>query len=577
MEPLEPAVLDWNEHGLPVSRRYGDVYFSTDGGLDEARHVFLAGNDLAARLAVARCFTIGETGFGSGLNFLALWQLWREVAPPDARLRFFSVEKHPLEPEDMARIHALFPEIAPYAEELRANLPLPVPGFHRVWLAAGRIQLTLMYGDALAMLHEQEAQADAWFLDGFAPRLNPELWSMELARELGRLSAPGATVATFSTSTSTQEAMAQAGFTIGKRPGFGRKKHMLTGRLPEGRVSPAIPPSQVTVIGGGLAGAAAAHALARRGTTVTLWERAPQVAAGASANPSAIFYPAVTVGWQPQALFYFAGYSYSLHLLSGLDVPRGQGGMLLFPKPHEDPLRQCRVMEALRPHSSVLRQVDAAEASVLAGIPLRQGALYFPQNGWVDIGAWVRALLAHSRIEVRAGQAGVPSGTTLLCNGWEAQETHPALKGTMHTMRGQISCLPTVPALQGLRCVLSYGGYLTPAIDGVHHCGATYGRDRPDTAYDAADDTENRAKLRAFIGQEVPEAAGGWAALRSVSRDRLPLLGKVEDGLYANLAHASRGLLSCALSGEYLASLLHGDPLPLPRSVAARLHPLRFS
>lgn len=575
-EPLCLAELDWNEHGLPVSRRYGDVYFSNEGGLDEARHVFLAGNGLAERLAQADRITVGETGFGSGLNFLALWQLWERAAPAGSHLHFFSVEKHPLAAEDMARIHALFPEIARYGEELRANLPLPVPGFHRIRLAGGRILLTLMYGDALDMLRAQEAQADAWFLDGFAPRLNPDLWSAELAREIRRLSRHGATAATFSTSTSTQEALSAAGFMLEKRPGFGRKKHMLAGQLP-GRAQPYSAPEHVTIIGGGLAGAAAAYALAQRGTRVTLWEKRETVAAGASANPSAIFYPGVTVGWQAQTAFYFMGYAYALHLLEQFPaVVRGRCGMLLFPKPHETQARLRKVVETMRPDASVFRHVGAEEASELAGIALREGGLYFPRNGWLDVAGWTRALLDHPLITVRTGEAGRVEGVTILCNGWEAEGMHPALSGTMHPVRGQVSCIPSFSPLQGLRCVLSYGGYLTPAIDGRHHLGATYARGRMDTDCDAGDHALNTRKLQDFLHGDIPEATGGWAALRSVTRDRLPLVGQVEEGLYASLAHASRGLLSCALSGEYLASLLHGEPLPLPRDAARRVHPLRF-
>lgn len=575
-EPLDMAELDWNAQGLPVSRRYGDVYFSSEGGLEEARHVFLAGNDLPNRLPAVQRFTVGETGFGSGLNFLALWQLWDAIAPEDAVLHFFSVEKHPLHLQDMARIHALFPEIAAYGEALRAKLPLPVPGFHRVWLAEGRVQLTLMYGDALEMLREQEAQANAWFLDGFAPRLNPDLWSAELAQQLRRLSAAGATLATFSTSTTTKEAVAAAGFALEKRAGFGRKKHMLTGQL-YGVPPLHDVPSHVTVIGAGLAGAAAAYSLARRGTQVTVWEKDARVAAAASANPSAIFYPGVTIGWQAQTEFYFAGYAHTLQLLHDFpQVRQHHCGMLLFPKPHETAARQQKVMDTMRPDAAVFRLVDAEEASALAGVDMPQGALYFPQNGWVDVAALTRALLDHPNITVHTEAEATPDGLTILCNGWQGGALHPRLQGIMHPVRGQISCLPSGAATQGLKTVLSYGGYLTPAIDGLHHCGATYARERLDTACDSNSHAENREKLEKFLQTDIPEAQSGWAGLRSVTRDRLPLVGRVEGDIYASLAHASRGLLSCALAGEYLASLLHGDPLPLPRHVAERVRPLRF-
>lgn len=583
-EPIATAELDWTPEGLPRSRRYGDVYFSSEGGLAEARHVFLEGNRLPQRLARCRdVFTVGETGFGSGLNFLALWALWERVAPPAARLHFISAEKHPLQPADMARIHALFPEIAAKGAALRQAMPLPVPGAHRLHLAGGRVQLTLLYGDAAQMFAGQHMQADAWFLDGFAPRLNPGLWSAQLAAQLRRLSAAGATVATFSTSTTTCDALAAAGFTLDRQPGFGRKKYMLTGWLGGERAARPAPPCHARVIGGGLAGAATAHALALRGVEVEVIEAAPQVAAGASGNPSAIFYPAATVGWQPLSRFYFAGFSHTLALLRQLSatqpIAHALCGMLLFPKPSEDAARQPKLLATMQPDASLFSAVDAAQASQYAGIALPQGGLWFPQSGWVNLADFTRALLAHPRIATHTGRQGVADAAlpTVLCGGWSMTGLHPALHGAMHGVAGQVSCLPPAPPIAGLRCVLSYGGYLTPAIGGVHHLGASYDKNAPHAAISSEGHATNLGKLAHFMGEYPwPAPSGGWAAMRSVSRDRMPLAGELEEGLYANTAHASRGLLSCALGAELVASQLCHDPLPLDADLAAMLNPLRF-
>lgn len=585
-EPIATAQLDWTPEGLPLSRGYGDVYFSSEGGLDEARHVFLQGNHLPQRLAACTdVFTVAETGFGSGLNFLALWQLWQQVAPPTARLRFVSVEKHPLQLPDMARIHALFPEVAAQAEALRHAMPLPVPGVHRVHLAGGRVQLTLLYGDACEMLSAYAMQADAWFLDGFAPRLNPELWSAQVAAQVRRLSAAGATLATFSTSTTTCEALQAAGFALTKQTGFGRKKHMLSGALSGTRAALPSAPAAVRVIGAGLAGAATAHALAQRGVDVEVVEQANQAAAGASGNPSAIFYPAPTVGWQPLSRFYFAGFSHTLALLrqaaQNHSIAHDLCGMLLFPKPSEDPARQAKVLAAMQPDASLFSSADTAQASALAGIAIPKKGLWFPQSGWVNLGDFTRALLAHPRITLRVAEQGDMHDTsrpTILCGGWKMGALHPALADAIHPIAGQVSYLPPAPAIQGLRCVLSYGGYITPAIDGLHHLGATYEKQSAQASITAANHAENVNKLAHFVNENTFSAnAGGWAAVRSVSKNRLPLVGNLGGGVYANTAHASRGLLSCALGGELVASQLCHDPLPLDADLAAMLNPLRFA
>ena len=584
-EPIIPAKLEWGEDGLPRSAAYGDVYFSNEGGLDEARHVFLHGNHLQQRLTQNTRMVVGEIGFGSGLNFLALWQMWEQLAPPDARLCFFSAEKHPLLPEDMARIHAHFPEMTPYAEALRAALPFHTPGYHRVYLAGGRIQLTLMYGDALEMLQAQEAQADAWFLDGFAPRLNPALWSNQLLAEIRRLSAPGATLATFSTARSTLDAVAENGFTVEKAPGFGRKKHMLQAHLP-GAPHPCSPPDRITVVGGGLAGAATAHALALRGIETDVRETEKQPAAGASANPSAIFYPGITLGWQPKTQLYFSGMAYTRHWLKQLSqhpIAQSNCGMLLFAKADDKPDRMAHAMELLKPDPRALRPVDATEAAHLANVTLpKQDALFFPQSGWVNVGDLTRALLDHPKINL-CTQQPVKSLTDIqtpiaLCNGSGAEALLPPLAGTIQKVRGQVTHLPPQTSSQNLQTILCYGGYLTPAIDGQHHIGATYEHWRDDVIVDASSHDYNLQKLQTFldISTPKPEMLSGWAAFRSVCKDRLPMVGAWDQQIGCNLAHASKGLLTCLLSGEYLASQWFGEPLPLPRHVANILNPHRF-
>ena len=227
---LGTARLDWRD-GVPCSADFGDIYFSPKGGLDEARHVFLDGIGGAGVWQGRPRFTVGELGFGTGLNVLALWNSWRRTAPADARLHVVSVEGFPLEPVDLADAHAGFPELAPLAAELRAAYPRRVPGFHRLRLDGGRIALTLLFGPAAEMLEKLAARVDAWFLDGFAPRRNPAMWTDAVFRQVARLSAPGARVATFSAAGAVRRGLAAAGFAMAKRPGFAGKLECLAGRF----------------------------------------------------------------------------------------------------------------------------------------------------------------------------------------------------------------------------------------------------------------------------------------------------------------------------------------------------------
>ena len=234
------AQLDWDEQGQPLSRQFGDVYFSRASGLEESRHVFLRHNRIAERCAALESdgrLVIGETGFGTGLNFLCAWQAFAEQAPAGARLHFVSVEKYPLGQDDLRRALALWPELAPFSTPLLEQYAGIQPGFQRLLFDGGRVVLTLLVGDALECLPQLEAQVDAWFLDGFAPAKNPQMWTPELFAQLARLSAPGASLATFTCAGTVRRGLIAAGFRMEKVKGFGHKREMLAG-LYEGQPAP---------------------------------------------------------------------------------------------------------------------------------------------------------------------------------------------------------------------------------------------------------------------------------------------------------------------------------------------------
>ena len=215
--------------GTPVSPTYGDVYHSAAGGHAQARHVFLAGNGLPGRWWRRGHFVILETGFGLGINFLATWLAWLNDAERCRELHFISLEKHPFRAEDLVRAHRAWPEFAELSATLCGAWPELAPGVHRLTLADGGIQLSLVFGDALQQLSGLDTAADAFYLDGFSPAKNPELWSPELCRSLARLAAPGATLATWSVAGSVRRALAEAGCSVRRVPGFADKRQMLVG------------------------------------------------------------------------------------------------------------------------------------------------------------------------------------------------------------------------------------------------------------------------------------------------------------------------------------------------------------
>ena len=229
--PLEAACLTLAANGTPFSPIYNDIYHSSAGAHAQANHVFLAGNGLPERWAQRAQFSIVETGFGLGLNFLATWQAWRDDPRRCRTLHFVSLEKHPLAVADLAQVHAAWPELAPLAEELRRHWPALEAGAHELEFDGGRVRLTLYFGDAVTLLPTLDTAADAFYLDGFSPAKNPELWSPALCGLLARLAQPGATLATWSVAGGVRRALAAAGFVVARRPGFAGKRQMLVGRF----------------------------------------------------------------------------------------------------------------------------------------------------------------------------------------------------------------------------------------------------------------------------------------------------------------------------------------------------------
>ncbi len=298
ISPLQHAQIDWDEQGRPHSRHYDDVYFAVNEGIDETRHVFLGQTRLAERftaMAPHACVVIGETGFGTGMNFYCAWQLFAQHAHADARLHFVSVEKFPLDRDDLARAISLWPELAAYSQPLLAQYVAVHPGYQQFTFEGGRVTLTLLIGDVLEQLPELDAQVDVWFLDGFAPAKNPDMWTPALFAQLARLSHPGTVLGTFTTTGWVRRSLVEAGFAMKKVPGIGKKWEVMSGAYVGPPPAPTAPwyarppsgdgPRQAVVVGAGLAGSCTAASLARRGWQVTVLERHAAAAQEASGNP----------------------------------------------------------------------------------------------------------------------------------------------------------------------------------------------------------------------------------------------------------------------------------------------------
>ncbi|WP_366655526.1 tRNA (5-methylaminomethyl-2-thiouridine)(34)-methyltransferase MnmD [Fodinicurvata sp. EGI_FJ10296] len=528
----EAADLDWTNPAGPRSRAYDDLYFSGEDGLAESRFVFLDGVGLNENWAGRRGFTIGETGFGTGLNFLAAWDRWRRSPDRPERLHFLSVEAEPLQATDIRRAHARWPELADLSARLADALPAPVGGFHRRHFDGGRVTLTLLHGDGATLLASAVAHVDAWFLDGFAPERNPALWTPGLFETLGRLSAPGARLATFTAAGHVRRTLADAGFEVERRPGFGRKRHMTVGRW-TGSADRAVLKSwpadcvagtarQAIIVGAGVGGCAMAQALRRRDWSVTVIDRNPSPGSAASGNPAALLQPRAQLNDDPWTLFGMAADGYTRHIIKDLaeTPPPGLvaeeeplanwcGGLELAVAPRERH-RQTALAAWTGETRNIFQIVDRQEASDIAGIPVSHSGRWYPDAGWIaplpvlsralgsdgplaatarharrdDNGLWQvydshdRLIAAAPVLILATGAGGLIIGDAMFdpARHTDALDDSPDRRfyGALRPARGRITEVAATGTTTGLRCVLSGDGYIMPAGAGRHMAGATY-------------------------------------------------------------------------------------------------------
>ncbi|MNQ45219.1 tRNA 5-methylaminomethyl-2-thiouridine biosynthesis bifunctional protein MnmC [compost metagenome] len=588
MKPVLPhAQLDWDDQGRPYSRVFDDVYFSDQSGLDETRYVFIEQNRLAERFAAlpeGGRLVIGETGFGTGLNFLCAWQVFEQHAAAGARLHFVSVEKYPLSPDDLQRALALWPELKVFADQLLEQYVAIHQGFQRLTLDHGRVTLTLLIGDALEQLPQLDARIDAWFLDGFAPAKNPDMWTAELFAELARLAAPGASISTFTSTGWVRRLLNAAGFKMKRTPGIGHKWEILRGEFlgwPRETPAPALDkpwfarPAPLTgerqalVIGAGLAGCASAASLAARGWQVTLLERHDAIAREASGNPQGVLYLKLSAHGTALSQMIVSGFGYTRRLLEHLQRGRDWDdcGVLQLAFNAKEAERQAQLAAAFP--ADLLHLLDQPEAQAVAGIGLAHGGLFYPEGGWVHPPAlcqWqaahpqIQLLTHHDALELRKvegrwqawdGERLLASApVVVLAGAAEIQRFPESAELPLKRIRGQITRLAQTPQSQALSTVVCAEGYVAPARLGEHTLGASFDFKSDDLTPTTAEHLGNLAMLeeishdlveRLQADKLAPESLQGRAAFRCTSPDYLPIVGPLADTQAFTQAYAALG------------------------------------
>lgn len=612
---LASASLEWTEEGVPRSSAFDDVYFSVQDGLAETRYVFLQGNKLAERFRETSMFTIAELGFGTGLNFLATTKLWRETTDHTQSLSYYSIEQYPLEKGALESALSSFPELQEEAGSLIENYPRLLNGVQHLSFPRWRVDLYLVFEEVSTGLEQLLAPVDAWYLDGFAPSKNPEMWSEKVFAEIGRTSGQSSSFATFSSARVVKDRASKAGFELEKHPGFGKKREMLTGvKKTESRgIEKTLNKESrrvitAAVIGGGLAGASAAFSLARRGVSVQLFERENELARHASGNSAGIYMAYVAKQDTPTSRLNRLGFDFLRRQLKELKAQGRQISGEECGVQHLATTERLLGLHALLKEqgapAAVAKALSAEEASELLGIEVELPSIYYPEGGWLSPRDYTQALLAeeeYQNLKLHLGQVVselrqegkrwqlisenaeilTEVDMVVLASAYEASNFSQCQSLPIGKIRGQTMNLPSSSLTNSLRQVLCYDGYIVPEFDGAHFLGSTYDKlnESTETFSEQEEELLQRLSRRvASFKKEELKTGPGRAAFRTTSPDRLPLVGEHSKhrGLFLTLCHGSRGIITSAISAEVLAAEMLGIPAPLDKDTLRSIHPLRY-
>lgn len=637
--------LIWRD-GRPYSDIYDDIYYSSAEdeaipGESEFNHVFLKNNGLPQRWLHADNFVIAELGFGSGLNCALTIREWLKHCADSKKkktLHYIAIEKHPLSADAIADLLSPHPELEQICEQLVDNYPPAIAATHSRSLFDNRVVIHYKFMDVDDALDNEALAVDAWYLDGFSPAKNPEMWSQQVCAKIVENSRAGATCSTYTAAGFVKRNLLKAGFVVHKVPGHGNKREMLAAELPViegGDNEPASlrykdkpwfqRPSNVdvskktaTIIGAGVAGLSLAYALVQRGWSVSIIDKHGDIAKEASSNPAPIVYPRLSVNNETDSEYYNAAYCYALYLFNKLQKKSRErfwfgGGLLQL-------MDKNRIEQIIQKYEFNSDYITIAEVQVddkvmvdytSAGVVLPAILCGVLREECADALNIIEAEITGIRSDGNSWQCFSGSEVVndnellLIANGVEINSVGLPIDFPVEKIRGQVAVLDACEASGKINKTLNAEVHITPAINGKHYLGATYTRGNSDPAIVPGDSRALLESLENIYPHMFTEedCSAAWVGFRSIAKDRVPVVGAVPDvsffddeyadirhgnnvrsylpasyldGLYVSAAHGSRGFTSSFISAEIIASLIEGSPMPVSKKVLDYISPSRF-
>jgi len=641
--------LIWRD-GQPYSELFDDIYYSSDesegiSGESEFQHVFFKHNGLPGRWQGRNDFVIAELGFGSGLNCILTIREWLKHCAEcneEKTLHYVAIEKYPLSAETIVKLISRYPELKPFCDELVENYPPAVETTHSRRLFDNRVVIHFKFMDVYDALDDDKLNVDAWFLDGFSPAKNPDMWSRKLFAVIAQNSRKGSTCSTYTSAGFVKRNLQDAGFVVTKVTGYGAKREMLVAELPVVRLNNTITPplkykdkpwfepppkidtliKKATIVGAGIAGLSIAYALVQRGWVVTIVDKYGDIGKEASSNPAPIVYPRLSVNNDVDTEFFTAAYCYALHIFKSLQIKSQRrfwldDGLLQL----IDKKRITKIIKKFQFNSDFVSIVDGLEDDkedeqaivnyASAGVVLPAILCDVLKSECGDklniIDAEVTDINHDGKKwQCLSGSLVVKETEVLIiASGVGVNNLGVPLKFPVEAIRGQVVVLNESQSSHQIKKTLNTDVHITPAINHKHYLGATYTKNCETLEVSQKD---NR-KLLESLNKTYPDIFkeddyyDAWVGFRTVSEDRVPIVGAVPDesffkqeyadirhgsakktyrparylnGLYISAAHGSRGFTSSFISAEIIVSQITGEPSPVGKKILDYLSPSRF-
>ena len=566
------------------SKSYNDIYFDKLNGPKETEHVYLNTNNLTKKFKNKQKFVIAEIGFGTGLNFLLTWKLWKENRKTNGSLTYISFENAPLSKKDIERVYKKFKKLDGYSRFLLKNIPERYKSTHRIFIKADNINLILIYDDITSLINFN-FKADTWFLDGFSPKKNPLVWTDKLFKQLYNFTNLDGSLSTFSVAGHIRRGLLKAGFKVSKVSGYGNKKEisyaikkdLISSNQYKFSCEKKIGP--VAIIGSGISGASLAYALRKRNIECFIIDKSYKLANGASGNKIALQMPKLTMDNSPYGQLSLEAFLFSRKIAKSLNAIPRSDGLVLIPSRDRDILKFKKLLENNWPLDLLNNNYD--KLNFLKFI----NHIYMKSSGIVDNSKFIQNLIKDvefiSKFDVKKITSKdsfniiidkfgnrLKAKTVIWANGFEMTNLSQNLP--INPISGQVTYLKANELSSNLKINFSYGHHFSQAFKGYHQIGASFNRNA-NTCFREIDQNTNINSIPEFLRKNIYyniNESGHRVSVRASTKDRMPffgdlsaLIGKKSNNIYILGGMGAWGFVYAPFYAELLVTKIINDQL----------------